>query len=179
MKTPCSLFPGLLGCEQAFLCPYSHSCSRSACPLGLPGNGGLYSKSGARTNLPDVVSFHVFGQREDKSHQYFPLLYIASPSPKEGISGYLPAIRVFRKSSLILDFPLSQKSWKFRCCAGNSRSRRAEANALGQVLFFSSFALCFVHISVVHQTNQLPGNVFSSARMCSLSQRTLQHLVVC
>lgn len=109
MKTPCSLFPGLLGCEQAFLCSYSLSCSPSACPLGLPGNGGLYSQLGARTNLPDVVSFHVFGQREDESHQYFPLLYVASPSPKEGISGYLPAIRVFRKSSLILDFPLSRK----------------------------------------------------------------------
>lgn len=121
MKTPSSLFPDLLGCEQAFLCSYSHSCGRSACPLGLPRSDGLYSQSGARANLPDMVSCHVSGQREDKSHQYFPLLYVASASPKEDISGYLPVMRVLRKSSLILDLPLSRKSWKFRCCAWNSR----------------------------------------------------------
>lgn len=155
MKTPSSLFPDLLRCEQALLCSCSHSCGRSACLLGLPGSDGLYSQSGARKNLPDMVSCHVSGQREDKSHQYVPLLYVTRASPKEDISGYLPIVRGLRKSSLTLDLP-----------------RHGSCGSLGAVPGIAG-------ASVAHQTNRLPGNVFSSTGMCSLSQRTLQHLVVC
>lgn len=101
-----------------------------ACCDSLDCWAGLNSQTSARTNLPDVTSCHVFGQREGQSHEYFPLLYVISLRPKEVISGYLCVIRVFRKSSLLLNIPVSQESWMFRCCAWNSRCHGAEANAL-------------------------------------------------